>query len=126
MSEKVFVYGTLRKGKPLNVHLRNAAFLGDAKTAFPAFRMFCTGWYPAVIEAADDAYELIGEVYEVDEKTMHGLDAAEGVPSLYQRKQVDVVVGDETHKVWIYIYQPPVNNFREVTSGDYYVQNSDS
>ena len=78
-STLVFVYGTLKRGLSNHRWLRGQTFLGEARTV-PRYRMFDLGGYPGmVLEEGEDGGAIEGEVWEVDEKGLRGLDKLEGV-----------------------------------------------
>lgn len=86
---KVFVYGTLLAGERNHRALREAPFLGTARTT-PGWALVDWGPYPAMV-AGDGAVE--GEVYAVDAATLARLDALEGEP--YRRVGVILDGGGE-------------------------------
>ena len=81
--EKVFVYGTLKKGGRLNGHLDNSKFI-EEKT-LTGFKMYNVGWFPGIIVTNNNEDVIHGEVYEVSPDTLNRLDMVEGVPHLYKR-----------------------------------------
>jgi gamma-glutamylaminecyclotransferase len=79
MKTKVFVYGTLKRGLSNHGWLRGQTFLGEAQTE-PDYRLYKLGGYPGMVRVADGAGLAIrGEVWEVDEAGLAGLDMLEGV-----------------------------------------------
>jgi gamma-glutamylcyclotransferase (GGCT)/AIG2-like uncharacterized protein YtfP len=107
---KVFVYGTLRAGGALHSHMKGADLVCTVG-AVRGFAMFDLGPYPAVEPREWLRTVVVGEVYEVDAAHLARLDRVEGVPRLYQRRLVDVVVGggsdgDDTVEAYIYTMQP--------------------
>jgi gamma-glutamylaminecyclotransferase len=87
MAALIFVYGTLRRGQPNHAQMGRARFVRRATTA-PRYQLVDLGSYPALLEDGETAVH--GEVYEVDEPQLPQLDAFEDVPSLYQRKPVEI------------------------------------
>ena len=61
--KKLFVYGTLKKGKRLHLYIRDSKFLGE-KT-IEGYTLFDIG-YPLAVKSKDK--KIKGELYEVDEK----------------------------------------------------------
>jgi gamma-glutamylcyclotransferase (GGCT)/AIG2-like uncharacterized protein YtfP len=81
--QHVFVYGTLKQGGYNNHILRNAKFIGKARTVADSYRML-NGGYPMVF--ADGKFHIRGEVFAVqDAETLRNLDRLEGVPHLFDR-----------------------------------------
>ena len=97
----VFVYGTLRRGQGnFERYLATSRFAGEGTTPGSLLNI---GQFPGAIPAIDElpAGTIIGELYEVDEKTLQCLDWLEGyrphLPeqnSLYIRRDVPVVQPD--------------------------------
>ncbi|WP_373088626.1 gamma-glutamylcyclotransferase [Zhongshania sp.] len=98
MSTLVGVYGTLRKGFGLHSILEESEFIGEYSPQVP-YRMVNVGYYPALLPTEENN-PITFEVYEVDDSTLHRLDLAEGVPTLYHRQVVDI----EGLSVNIYIF----------------------
>lgn len=107
MKDRVFVYGTLKKGKP-NHHVIAkpwTTFVGKAVTV-GHYRMWCIG-FPLVVSLpkGTDIFTgpVTGEVYEVDEQVMAALDRLENNGRMYRRHQIDVTLANGTvEKAWCY------------------------
>lgn len=81
----VFVYGTLKKGGSNHHCLMGQKFLGVARTT-PGLRLYDLGGHPGMVPLAEDTAGVIGEVWEVDAKSLAQLDALEGTAEgIYQR-----------------------------------------
>lgn len=106
---QLFVYGTLKQGDVRAYLLEGQRFLGEA-CAEPAYRLFNTGDYPALVEAAPLGLEgtsIIGELWAVDQACLTRLDEEEGVEEgLYERRLIQLV--DQTDSVQSYFYLPSV------------------
>lgn len=105
MKELVFVYGTLKEGRGNHYLLKGAKKVGNGVTVKPMF-MHGTS-IPFVTEhaAKGKKFPVVGEVYEVtDEHMMARLDALEGHPEFYERRQTPIVVGDRHEVCWLYFY----------------------
>jgi len=115
MEHLIFVYGTLRKGFGNHHLLENAEFLGTGRTK-EKYKMTANG-IPFVSKSEPVSY-IIGEVYEVDKKTLKRLDRLEGHPDWYKREKVKIIL--ETGKeveAWIY--------FNEISQGRHLIKNGD-
>lgn len=88
---RVFVYGTLLRHEPNHRLLLGARFVRAART-LPRFELVDLGDYPALVEGGGTAVH--GEVYEVDDGCLAGLDALEEVPLLYERREIELSSGD--------------------------------
>jgi gamma-glutamylaminecyclotransferase len=84
---KVFVYGTLKRGGRSHHLLDGQEFLGPARTR-PAYRLYDRGSYPCLVEDWENGVPVQGEVWRVDDETLQRLDAYEGLPGLYCRKEI--------------------------------------
>lgn len=98
----VFVYGTLLQGEANHRHMRDAQFYGHVRAISCDRRkelaLFDLGQFPALVEIGDDSEHwrganpgVQGELYLVTPKLLSQLDAFEGAPRLYQRKEVCIV-----------------------------------
>ena len=102
--EKVFVYGTLKRGHGNHVLLRGSDFLGPSLTK-EIYTMYRSG-IPFVSKSPGTT-RVIGELYNVDELTLNHLDMLEGHPTWYKREQINVDYisneGEmESTKAWLY------------------------
>lgn len=86
---KIFVYGTLKRGHGNHRLLANARFIGTGISE-PVFTMLHLGGFPGIVRSGETA--IHGELYEVDEGTLHRLDRLEGHPSFYERQPMKVVL----------------------------------
>jgi len=100
LEHPVFVYGTLKKG------FGNAALLRHSKRK-GVFRTTQNNYYldGAYMGAPMIAYvegwdHIIGEVWEVDTKTLKRIDGLEGHPKFYQRKLVCI---EDYGRAWMYM-----------------------
>jgi len=85
---RIFVYGTLKRGGCRAHVLRGQRYLGDAATA-PRYRLYDTGTFPALVEDPQGV-SVRGEMWEIDDECLRVLDAVEDVPSLYERREVEI------------------------------------
>lgn len=109
-STLVFVYGTLMNGHGNHMLLRNAEFKGIAATK-ERFLMSAS-FIPYVSDKWDDIHneytaQIKGEIYVVSEGELMSLDALEGHPQFYCRKETDVWYYNEDNEpeliqAWLY------------------------
>lgn len=97
---KVFVYGTLKKGGRLNVHLEKSKFIEER--TLDDYALYNVSWFPGIKKVEKGTGCVKGEVYEVNEHIMKTLDVVEGCPNLYTRKTLE----DGT---FVYVYNHEVN-----------------
>ena len=87
MVKTLFVYGTLMQGMRNHQYLEKAKFLGAAQTA-AEYELLYNGSIPAA-KAGGEAIK--GELYEVDDETLAGLDVLEEVSNkLYEKKEIEM------------------------------------
>lgn len=88
---RLFVYGTLKRGFCRQSYLAHEQFVSTAWT-LPNYQLLDCGSYPALIGNGQN--EIVGELYDVSEKTMLILDGVEGVDEgLYARGDVELSDG---------------------------------
>lgn len=109
---RVFVYGTLKAGHGNHDYYLSgndgASYLGRCYITGD-YRMYTNGAFPMVVKGTDTDADLpiVGEVYSVDEETLHALDALEGHPDWYCREKVNT----PWKKAWIYVMPDTMGNF---------------
>lgn len=114
MSERVFVYGTLKRGLTNHGHMAGQRFLGEARTA-PRYRMVDCGGYPGMFAVAEGGLSILGEVWEVDAACRHRLDLLEDVArGMYALEPVALLAPFTADNVRTYIYRWPVAGFTDV------------
>jgi gamma-glutamylcyclotransferase (GGCT)/AIG2-like uncharacterized protein YtfP len=96
----VFVYGSLKNGLSNHHILDGATYIGQGWTA-PNFTMLNLGWFPGVVLGGTSQIE--GELYEVDERTLHRLDRLEGHPDFYRREPITIKTKDARVEAVIYL-----------------------
>ena len=93
---RVFVYGTLKRGHRNFHFLRHAEFVGEFTTA-KIYSMYEFEDYPAV--CLQGCHAIAGEVYHVTRSQFKMLDDLEWYPHFYQRIEIQTHFGD----AWMYI-----------------------
>jgi gamma-glutamylcyclotransferase (GGCT)/AIG2-like uncharacterized protein YtfP len=93
-SVRLFVYGSLRRGRENHDELAGARYVGPARTA-PRYRLVQKEGYRALIEG-DRAIE--GELYDIDDQVMTRLDEFEGTG--YVRATVMLADGSSAFAYW--------------------------
>lgn len=108
----VFVYGTLKHGwNNWKYYLENrgAKFIGYDHLE-GSYRLIDLGYFPAVVR--DDTLpkdgNIFGEVYEITDDILNGLDVLEGNGTYYTRQNVYTA---NDRRVWCYMLPPAY--FRE-------------
>lgn len=111
-TQRVFVYGTLKKGQYFHEgylageksHFMGAAFAG------PEYSLY-VGAQPHLIREPSDT-PAKGELYEVDSAVLKSLDTLEGHPIVYKRELIEVFTAELGEKTlaWAYLRHP---NFKD-------------
>ncbi len=110
----LFVYGTLMKDMRNHVYLEKAQFLGEGQTK-PEFELLSNGSIPAMKAGTES---VKGELYEVDEETLKGLDVLEEVSSsLYAKKEIEI--GDKKATAYLGGSIFNFDTWEHVPNGDY-------
>jgi gamma-glutamylaminecyclotransferase len=85
---KIFVYGTLKRGCCNHRFLAGQRFITEART-LPHYALYDLGGYPGMVAVTDQPQSVQGEVWEVDETALRGLDTLEGLEEgEYRRVQI--------------------------------------
>jgi gamma-glutamylcyclotransferase (GGCT)/AIG2-like uncharacterized protein YtfP len=81
----LFVYGTLMSGERNHHLMSHAQFLRDSRTE-PSFQLHHLGDFPGLVPGGTSS--VVGELYEVDDRTLAVLDRFEEHPDFYERKSI--------------------------------------
>jgi gamma-glutamylcyclotransferase (GGCT)/AIG2-like uncharacterized protein YtfP len=109
----VAVYGTLKHGHS-NHEILSLCALHSVEW-LPGYKMWDLGSFPAITET-DENCSVKVEVYKIDHNyTAEDLDALEGYPILYQRKQTGLKNG---FCAWIYYMENKPNN-NQIKNGEW-------
>jgi gamma-glutamylaminecyclotransferase len=107
--QRVFVYGTLKRGFPNHVPvMEHARYLGRCRT-LEAYPLVIGGrWFtPCLLDEPGAGCQVLGEEFEVDEATLTALDALESVGKArgYHRVQIAVedAQGGQQRPCWAYL-----------------------
>ncbi len=117
--ERIFVYGTLRRGdcRDLGVRYAGATFIS---AGWISGELFNLGEYPGVRLGGTE--RVVGEVFEVSEVTLLQLDAMEG--DEYTRVPVSVNTPDgEVGTYWVYeVLDWVCADSPKIESGDWFAR----
>jgi len=128
MTDRLFVYGTLRKDVRKSMfHLLagEAKFLGRARAQG---RLLNLGEYPGLVPSAGCGSWVHGELYALDDvvRTLARLDEYERCgpndpePHEFERIEMEVLVESGTRvAAWVYVYKGSTTDKEEIVSGDY-------
>ncbi len=75
--EKIFAYGTLRKGGTAH-HLMDGCKLLEEGITFSGFKLYDAGEYPFAFYTADPADIITGDMFEINQEIIISLDEYEG------------------------------------------------
>lgn len=76
--QRIFVYGTLKRGCSNHAFLGGQNFVSEAQTQ-PRYRMYDLGGYPGMIEVSEGGIGIRGEVWDVDPACLKQLDLLEDI-----------------------------------------------
>jgi gamma-glutamylcyclotransferase (GGCT)/AIG2-like uncharacterized protein YtfP len=92
----LFIYGTLKTGRRRHFYLTRdgSKYLGEVRTAprYCLYQLLMTD-YPCMVETAQDGIAVEGELWEVSLQCLEALDAVEGTPTLFQRREITLEDG---------------------------------
>ncbi|HMV13933.1 MAG: gamma-glutamylcyclotransferase [Chitinophagales bacterium] len=115
MPEYLFTYGTLRlnQSHPIATYLaENASLYGLA--ILPKAKLYKIDWYPALIETTNEADEVVGDVFVLNNDTAWSkIDEYEGIgigepPYEYRRTKVKIKTDAGELECWVYFYNLPL------------------
>uniref|UniRef100_A0A0L8GR56 Gamma-glutamylcyclotransferase family protein n=2 Tax=Octopus bimaculoides TaxID=37653 RepID=A0A0L8GR56_OCTBM len=128
--ERVFVYGTLKRGQPNHFLIENvtnglAKFIGDATTAL-RYPLVIASQYniPFLLPFEGKGNFISGEVYDVDGKMLTRLDELEQHPDVYKREKISVISNGNSFMSWCYILQKPKPKLLDLEFLDNYNNNN--
>ena len=100
----IFVYGTLKRGGSNHRFLAGQQFLGVATTT-SGYTLYILGDYPGMVHSANSDHFVTGEVWNVDDVCLAGLDKLEGLDEgFYERVAIMLAPPFNDHVVETYLY----------------------
>ena len=116
---RIFTYGSLKRGQPNHATLSNPAnglakFIKTGKTVDKYPLIIATRFnIPFLLDVPGSGEQIVGEIYDVDEKMLKECDELEGHPDYYLRQLIDVEVeGDVEPKIEkVLCYKLPKDRF---------------
>lgn len=105
MSERLFVYGTLKRGLSRHAALAGQRFLGTARTQ-PHYRLLVVADFPGLVRVpVHTGRSIRGEVWEVSDACLRRLDEIESVAdALFYRAPVELLPPFDGQSVLAYLY----------------------
>tara|TARA_R100001377_G_scaffold59929_1_gene36198 strand:- start:303 stop:785 length:483 start_codon:yes stop_codon:yes gene_type:complete len=105
----VAVYGTLKKGySNYHRHLSSAKFVGSGVTK-DRYPLLIQG-LPYMVEHKGIGYNVDVDVFKVSDNTLNSLDALEGHPTWYTRKEIPIATKEgKLLTCWVYFNPKEVN-----------------
>lgn len=107
LTDKLFVYGTLKKNFSNHDFLKDAEYLYDAYT-LTKFQMLDLGYYPALVKD-DNGYCIKGEIYKINKKILDDIDILEGYPHFYTRELIPTNMSN--FMVYVYYLKNNLKNY---------------
>jgi gamma-glutamylaminecyclotransferase len=106
-SQKVFVYGTLKRGFPNHTYMQGATFIAEAATVDPYPLVVGGQWFtPYLMPEKGVGHRVRGELWDVPEAMMPALDDLESthLPNGYWRHRIAVMPAGahEAVEAWVY------------------------
>lgn len=111
----LFVYGTLKRNMRSHHILANhkVSFLRESSTQ-PKYHLYNLGWFPGMVIDEDVDGGVKGELYEVTDDCIKQLDVYEGIPNLFDRKEIEL---EDSSKAISYLYMNDVSLRTKVEDG---------
>jgi gamma-glutamylaminecyclotransferase len=106
---KIFFYGTLKKGFSNHRMLAGQKFLSEART-LPKYKLYRTKSFPCMVKETDGV-SVQGELWEVDDECLQRLDWFEGHPDLFRREAVEI---ENETGVEAYVFQEHKRHLKEI------------
>jgi len=113
LKDRIFVYGTLRKGFGLNPYMNAFKYLGVG--ILKDFDMYSNGSFPMIVKGSG---EVVGEVYEI-ENGVNEINLLDRIESAYTRTKVKVKLNNALTDAETYVYNGDVTNLKKIESGNW-------
>lgn len=115
---KLFVYGTLKTGYPLNDNTlgsnENCKKVSDG--VIHGFDMYSNGFYPYIVETDDKTHTVTGEVWEVNDSIL--MTELRSIEREYEETEVEVEVDGGVETCIAYVYKREVReSWHKIESG---------
>lgn len=111
---RIFVYGTLKRGRSNHGWMRGQQFIGEASTR-PHFRLHDLGGYPGMVLVENHGLSIQGEVWEVDTEGLKRLDELEDVSGgEYAREPIPLLPPFDQQRVEGYRYLRDVSQAPDI------------
>lgn len=126
--QHLFVYGTLRRdigNRMYHLLARHGTFVGEGTYQGRLYRI---DYYPGVVPSDDPNHQVKGEIYALPEPefVLPQLDKYEECgpgfpePTEYIREEKEVILNNGQKLIaWVYVYNHPIGDIEEITSGDF-------
>jgi gamma-glutamylcyclotransferase (GGCT)/AIG2-like uncharacterized protein YtfP len=117
----LFVYGTLKRGGPLNPWLMHGGGRYIATMELTGMAMYDLGAFPAIVNTEQESDVCLGEVWEVPVPLLNTLDVVESgaYRRLYMMVEIDEERGAEPMVLYALAFSP--DGFPRVESGEWRV-----
>ena len=122
---RVFVYGTLRKGfSNYDYYLTDSGYAGEDEIV--GYKMISMGSFPGIFYTGNINDIVHIEIYDVSDKTLKNLDILEGIPRLYKRFKIKSAAGN-TGFIYTISNEKIIDNCPVIKNGDWkkYTMNTD-
>jgi gamma-glutamylcyclotransferase (GGCT)/AIG2-like uncharacterized protein YtfP len=125
---QLFVYGSLRSGFRSAAYEYLTKYFSLVGEAVVKGKLFDNGVYPVAVPTDEDVF-VKGELYVLNNKNefdwaieqlddYEGLNVLAGEKPLYKRDLVNVYMPGSTSEAWVYWYNGPVANMKQIDTGD--------
>lgn len=127
-AEFIFVYGTLRKQRLVNMHHLMANHCKFFSNGVMQGKLYEVCGYPGAIESSNSGDHVMGELYRLldHKRVLTMLDdyeecsARHPMPHEYRRKQLSIQFSDgDAVMAWVYLYCYDVSELKQIESGNY-------
>ena len=121
MSQRVFVFGTLRQGFPNHHRNRGRRVAGRYRTV-EAYPLLLVGerHSPWLVDAPGEGLPVYGEVYELEDAALADMDRLERIdqPDGYRRRELLVIDEMSGRERSIQAYLKPVEQYLALPAGE--------